>query len=401
MISESITKNLVDKKILFICHSLNGGGVERVILDLFSTFQSNNIKINLSFLRMEGELLPQLYGIDYHHIEADSIIKYLFSFLKFNKHIYNFVLAINQINRLVKHLKPDIILTFGLDTIIPMSFFLNKKKNFSNFVWIISEGSNNPGAIDKLSPNGTINKLIKYFIATRYKKADFITTVCHGLKNSLITNYQIPLSTINTIYNPRKPDILLKADSKNNEDDTLLESDFILAVGRLASVKGFDNLLISFKEVLKKRDINLIILGEGPDRNELQNLAGKLGISMKVHFMGFLDNPWYYMKRAKALVVSSVLEGFCNVIIEAMTLGCPVISTACDYGPLELIKDNENGLLVPINDPKALAERIVLLLDNPDICRRFSTSGKVFSRKFMPELICEEYMKMFNNVLKK
>ena len=249
--------------------------------------------------------------------------------------------------------------------------------------------------------NKTINKFIKYIISKRYIKADFVTTVSHGLKNSLITNYHIPPTKINTIYNPLKADILQKANIEMTQNNNLLNSDFILAIGRLVPVKGFANLLDSFSKVLKEKDIKLVIFGDGPDRNELQKLADKLDISGKVYFMGFSDNPWYYIKKAKMLVVTSILEGFCNVITEVLALECPVISTACDYGPLELIQDNENGLLVPINDPKALAERIVFLLDNPDICQRFSTAGKVFSQKFIPELICEEYMKMFNDLLRK
>jgi glycosyltransferase involved in cell wall biosynthesis len=106
-------------------------------------------------------------------------------------------------------------------------------------------------------------------------------------------------------------------------------------------------------------------LGDGRKRSKLERLAIKLNIRNDVHLPGFVINPYAYMSRADLFVLSSLWEGLGNVLIEALALGIPVVSTDCRSGPREILRDGLLGPLVPIGDHHALAQAITDTLDSP------------------------------------
>ncbi len=142
----------------------------------------------------------------------------------------------------------------------------------------------------------------------------------------------------------------------------------IIAVGRLVPQKDYPTLLRAFREVvLEKGQARLVILGEGALLPELKSQAKALGIEEYVWFAGFVENPFAYIKRASVFVLSSVSEGFGNVLVEAMGLGVPVVSTNCSGGPAEILENGKWGQLVPIADVKALAQALNAVLDGKGI----------------------------------
>ena len=102
-----------------------------------------------------------------------------------------------------------------------------------------------------------------------------------------------------------------------------------------------------------------MILGEGEERSKLETLVQELGLEKEVSLPGFVDNPHKYMKRAAVFVLSSKWEGFGNVLVEAMALGTPVVSTNCPSGPAEILEGGKHGKLVPIGDERKLARAIL------------------------------------------
>jgi glycosyltransferase involved in cell wall biosynthesis len=127
-------------------------------------------------------------------------------------------------------------------------------------------------------------------------------------------------------------------------------------------------LLRAFARVRSARPARLVILGEGSQLRALQSLASELGIGDDVLFPGFVSNPFAYMARARAFVLSSAWEGFGNVLVEAMACGCPVISTDCPSGPAEILEGGRYGSLVPVGDPTPMAEAILETLESgPDV----------------------------------
>ena len=158
----------------------------------------------------------------------------------------------------------------------------------------------------------------------------------------------------------------------------------ILAVGRLEPEKGFDTLLPAFAELVHKRglDLNLLILGDGEERARLEELARRLEVSDRVFMPGFQDNPYPFFAPAEVFVLSSRWEGLGLVLLEAMALGLPVISTDCPHGPREITKGGRCGLLVPPDNVAALAEATYTAIESADRRAALSAAGAALVEEY-------------------
>lgn len=139
----------------------------------------------------------------------------------------------------------------------------------------------------------------------------------------------------------------------------------VLSAGRLVSPKDHATLLRAFAEVATMRPARLVLLGDGPQRDDLTKLAEELRIAHVVDFAGFQINPIAYMSKAAVFVLSSEYEGSPNVLIQAMACGTQVVSTDCPSGPREILEGGRWGRLVPVADMHALAAAIIAAIDNP------------------------------------
>lgn len=139
----------------------------------------------------------------------------------------------------------------------------------------------------------------------------------------------------------------------------------VLSAGRLVSPKDHATLLRGFAEVATMRPARLVLLGDGPQRDDLTKLAEELRIAHVVDFAGFQINPIAYMSKAAVFVLSSEYEGSPNVLIQAMACGTQVVSTDCPSGPREILEGGRWGRLVPVADMHALAAAIIAAIDNP------------------------------------
>lgn len=150
----------------------------------------------------------------------------------------------------------------------------------------------------------------------------------------------------------------------------------IVSAGRLGAAKNFPMLLRAFARLRSRTEARLVIFGDGPMRPRLGELADALGIAGDMDMPGFADNLYAYFARSSLFVLSSRLEGLSNVLIEAMAVGTPVVSTDCPSGPAEVLEYGRLGALVPVDEIDALADAMQSSLTAPVDPQRLRTSAR-------------------------
>ena len=205
------------------------------------------------------------------------------------------------------------------------------------------------------------------FYARLFPAADRVVAVSGGVARSLVRDFGLPRDCVETIHNPVVgPDI--DALARESPDHPWMSdggSPVILAAGRLVDTKDLPTLFRACRRVFAGRPGRLLVLGDGPSRRRLERLLGRMGMADRVSLTGWVANPYAFMSRASAFVLSSRIEGLPSVLIEALACGCPCASTDCPDGPAEILGDGRIGPLVPPGDDAALAAAIELLLDAP------------------------------------
>lgn len=211
-------------------------------------------------------------------------------------------------------------------------------------------------------------QLIKFLAKFTLKKSDLVIANSYGSANEYYLITGINNKNIHIVYNP-----VISNKIKLQFIDPVDEFWFkpnrrfktLIACGRLSEQKGFDILLRAIKIVSKQKNVRLFIIGDGLERDNLKELAFDLNIDNIVYFAGRKENPYSYMSKADGFVLSSRHEGLGNVLIEAMAAGCPVVSTDCDSGPSEILKNGLYGPLIEVDCPNLLANGIITILDSP------------------------------------
>jgi glycosyltransferase involved in cell wall biosynthesis len=140
-------------------------------------------------------------------------------------------------------------------------------------------------------------------------------------------------------------------------------------------------------------------MGVGELQQCLEEQIRALGLTHCVRLLGFQQNPYQYMAAADVFALSSIFEGFGNVIVEAMACGTPVVATDCPYGPAEIISDGVNGLLVPPARADALASALLRVLTDPALKKQLSCNGQKRSQDFHAQAIASAYGEMFLRVV--
>lgn len=199
-----------------------------------------------------------------------------------------------------------------------------------------------------------------WLIRRFYPWADGIITVADGVTDDLVQVAGIPREHIRTIYNPVvRPGLDEKAHAPLDHPwFKPKEPPVLLAAGRLTAQKDFPTLIQAFAKVHQTQPVRLLILGEGEDRPVLEELINALGLDEDVSLPGYAENPYAYMSRASAFVLSSRWEGLPGVLIEALYCGVPLIATDCPSGPHEILRGGRYGQLVPVGNVRALAQAI-------------------------------------------
>lgn len=163
-------------------------------------------------------------------------------------------------------------------------------------------------------------------------------------------------------------------------------------IGRLVPQKGFDLLLEAFARSAEERPAwSLVLLGEGPERRRLEELADRLGVADRVRLPGHVASPWRRLPRVDLFVLSSRYEGFPNVLLEAMARGIACVAFDCPAGPSEILRHGRDGLLVPPEDVGRLAAAMGRLMDDERERRALGERARSVCRRFAPERILDRW----------
>lgn len=322
---------------VFFLPDLRGGGAERVMLNLLKEFHEHSDKDAVLLLgRKRGNLISQIpSGVTVYELHAASALKSVIPFIRFCL-LY----------------QPDKVfasLGSSLATALAKPFI-------SKNIEIINRLGNTIGAEKKLFKSGI--KRFSYIKANQIiaKYSDKVIFQCHYMAEDYIRETGTVPKSYKVIYNPVHVQQVRELSGITPADT----ADFV-AVGRLSAQKDYGTLIQAFS-ILKNKyscDYTLHILGDGELKQQLERKISELSLNEQIKIVGFTDNPYSRMRAAKALISSSLYEGFSNVIVEALCIGTPVIASDCPGANNEVIGVGENGFLFKTGDAEDLAAVII------------------------------------------
>jgi glycosyltransferase involved in cell wall biosynthesis len=368
-------------RVTVVSAQLADGGAERVAIDLCCYLRDTGRTVTL--LTLSGDL-PDAYrapeGVLRERVEARLLPPSLFH------RLWYLVNRVIGIRRKITSYAPDVVVTFidKVNILVLISLF----------------GTGIPVVVsERLHPaHNPIAGVWKFARRLIYPLARAVTVQTEDgaewfRQHSLIKR---PHVIANAVRHLR--DLDGKADRSVGRDETVPAQPFALAIGRLAGQKGFDLLLEAFcQSALAVAGWQLVILGEGPERGALEQQARKLGIGDMVRFPGFVDvGP--FLRKAGLFVMSSRYEGFPNALVEAMQIGLPCLSFDCPSGPRDLIKHEQNGLLIPPQDIAALAAALARLAADPDLRERLGAGAAGVNQQFSQARIYGKWLALLDDI---
>lgn len=335
---------MTKKKICFVIQNLNIGGAQRIFIHLINSLSEKKIyEIKLIIISNRyNDLIDQV----------NKNIEILF--LNKRKAIFSF----NSIIKKLNEIKPETVIT----TITNLNILLCLSKFFIkyNFKLLIREAN-----ILSLNSKKDYYYLKLILVRFLYKFSDKIICISKAVQNDLVYNYGIKINQTIVIYNPIDLKFIEEKINDNNQinkvnkflsNKLISNKKIILSVGKLSPQKGFD-LLIESMKYIKNNNYVLFIIGNGK-----KSLYNKLISNYKLYNRVFIidsdTNPYVLMKYSSVYICSSRYEGFGNTILEALSLGLPIISTPCHNGTNEIIEDNKYCEVLPNFHPKTMAKAI-------------------------------------------
>lgn len=222
-----------------------------------------------------------------------------------------------------------------------------------------------------------------------YPRADHVVAVSSGVADDLAQTIGLSRAGVHVIPNPSITSGFLGFTPEKPEHRFFASGrPVVVAVGSLVAAKDYPSLLEAFSMVIRNQDMRLIILGEGSERASLEALVSHLGLGDLVDLPGFVDPPWSFMAYSSVFVLSSAWEGLPTVLVEALALGCRIVSTDCRSGPREILEGGRYGKLVPVGSPSDMAKAILGVIDRPiDVLGQ-----KERARDFMPAPCLNAYL---------
>lgn len=327
----------IDNHICILNNTLNSGGAEKNCVVICNELVKKGVFVELWITRLADT--PMFKLLD-NRVQVRKIP---------GKRVRN---SLIHLKKMMVNCKSKTLLVFNIELLVP-AFIINKIFNLK--IKLVAR------SISTLSlsydQHGFFSKNI-WFHLIRYtiNKIDSMIAQSLGMKEDLIKNFNIAESKITIIPNPVYNFVNIAFEKKLDS----INSQKILFVGRLTEEKGLNYLLDIFSIVLKSLpDLRLIIVGKGELQNEFQEKIVDMGLSKSISLEGYQTNLLQYYTMAKATVLTSLYEGFPNVLIESISYGTPIIAFDCPSGPRDIIIENVNGILIEHLNVEEFAKAII------------------------------------------
>jgi glycosyltransferase involved in cell wall biosynthesis len=218
------------------------------------------------------------------------------------------------------------------------------------------------------APKSSLSRRVTFRVAPYlYRLSDGVIAVSQGVADELSVMAPRLAERIRVIPTPVISESVIAQGMEAVDHPWFVQRDkpIILSAARLEPHKGFMTLVRAFAKVRPERDARLVLLGQGTEEGRIKDEIAALGLNEHVAMLGFTTNPFAYMSKADAFVLSSEFEGLPNVLVQAMAFGTPIVATDCKSGPAEILRGGRFGTLVPVGDEDSLARALVHALTLP------------------------------------
>ena len=356
-------------KIFFYINKLSGGGAERVVANLSSSFSSENcdVAIIVSYRTNDeytvNKMVKRFY-LEQVETENDNMVSR-------NRR------RISRLRKILKTENPDVLISFMAEP------------NYRNLIATIGLKTKSIISIrndPRMEYRGAAGKFLSWLLLPT---ADACVFQTEDAKKWFSLKLQ------------RKSLIIFNAVSDEFYKVKRTPNPFeIVACGRLAKQKNYPVLFDAFRSVRHViPEVTLKIYGMGPEEQYLKRLVRELSMKENIIFMGQSNNIPYALSTASVFVLSSDFEGMPNSLMEAMAVGLPCISTDCPCGgPRALIKNEKNGLLVPVGDSHIISEHIIRLISDKKLANNLGEKAKETALLFKADNITKQWISLIDSI---
>lgn len=382
--------------------SLRMGGLERVLVEMLQNL--NKEKYNISLIIEDDSAEENIFlsdipkEITIYFLKPNDLIKKTHYHRERKRNIYNKIMynilmmkehsfVLNKTKEVLKEIEN----TYGdIDVFLDYDWgarrYVEKLKVKKKIVWIHN-------SIPKLLKKKS--KIVRF--GKNLDKYDTIVAICDDMKKEIETIYPYLKNKVKRAYNPFNFNRILNLSKSEvgltEKQQSLIKDDYIVAVSRLDTVqKDYITLIKGYKLAFDKGvNEKLYIIGDGPNRKEIESLISEYNLNDRVILIGKTKNPYVWMINSKLFVHSSNYEGLPTVLIEAMICEKVVVSSDCPTGPFEILKGGEVGILFKVGDFNSLGIELDRLLKNEELLKRYQELMKFRVEEFKSEEVIKVY----------